>query len=69
MTSIADDLRREARATKGEPAEARLEKALRLGDSDVALHAAGTGLADSAVRGMLERQRARGRRPSACANR
>jgi hypothetical protein len=70
VRSVADDLRRESlRATRERLPEARLVTALRLGDSDVALRRARTGDSDAAARLTLARQRARGRRPSGCADR
>ncbi|MBK9515746.1 MAG: hypothetical protein IPO09_00055 [Anaeromyxobacter sp.] len=70
MSRIAADLRRETASAdlKLTPGE-RLERALRLGDSDAALYAAAHGLDLEAARSALQRQRAVGRRPSRCAER
>lgn len=70
MRSIADELRRAIarRPGAGSPEE-RVVAALRLGDSDVALRSAATGEPAAIARRALERQAARGRRRSRCAER
>lgn len=68
MSRVAEDLRRETLAgASGHTAQERLETALRLGDSDVALYRAGGGVSDGAARRRFERQRAKGRRASSSA--
>lgn len=70
MSSVAQVLRSEAlAAARGQTPQARLEQALRLGDSDVELRRAGAGASAAEARRTLERQRAAGRRPSASAGR
>lgn len=70
VSALAEQLRRETlRAARAATAQARLETALRLGDSDVALRRAATGQAEAEARRELARQRARGRRSSTAAER
>lgn len=70
VSALAEQLRRETlRAARAATAQARLETALRLGDSDVALRAAATGRPEAEARRDFARQRARGRRSSTAAER
>ena len=68
MSDVARDLARATRvAAMARTPESRLAAALRLGDSDLALCRGGARVSEEEARSMLRRQRARGRRPSACA--
>lgn len=70
VKSVADELRAERLGRPGaDGAEARVVTALRLGDSAVALRQAASGETEAVARRVLERQGARGRRPSRCAER
>ncbi len=67
MSKVAASLRRDgARAEAALSPGERVLRALQLGDSDVQLHAAATGLSLEAARIALQRQRAAGRQPSRC---
>lgn len=68
MSRLADHLRRELRALDlaRTPTE-RVELALALGDSDIALYTAANGIDANTARRELRRQRQAGRRLSACA--
>jgi hypothetical protein len=68
VSSVAEQLRRETLdADLALSPEARLERALALGEADAALHAAAQGLDLETARRLLHGRRAQGRRPSACA--
>jgi hypothetical protein len=70
MPSVADQLRRETlRSLAAGDAGERLAEAIRLGDAAVALRSAATGEPEALARRALQRQAARGRRPSRCAER
>lgn len=70
MPSVADQLRRETlRSLAAAEPEKRLAAALQLGDSQIALRCAATGEPEVVARRALQRQAARGRRPSRCAER
>jgi hypothetical protein len=67
MSRLAAGLRRETlNAAKDLTASQRLELALRLGLSDLQLCLSGSGGSEDEARRRLERQRAMGRRASAC---
>lgn len=68
MKSVVDDLRAETRrAVRELPIAARIELALALGDDDLALFMRTSGLRREPALRTLQRQRARGRRPSVAA--
>jgi hypothetical protein len=68
VSDVASRLRQETLAAdRALSALGRLERALLLGEDDVAFHAAARGLEPGAARLALRRQRAAGRRPSPCA--
>jgi hypothetical protein len=68
MGSVATDLRREDLiAARGLSPADRLDLALRLGDSDLALRMSQVGGSDASTRRALEQQRSAGRRASRCA--
>jgi hypothetical protein len=70
MPSVADQLRDESRRRVLEMSPAaRLELALRLGDEDIRLFAAATGLPEADARLVLIRRRLAGRQPSRSAQR
>jgi len=68
VSDVAARLRQETLdADLALPPLVRLERALLLGEEDVALHASARGLEPGAARLALRRQRCAGRRPSGCA--